>query len=272
MKVPYAWIILLVVWTMFMRCILFQMQEPFGEEDHCRAYVQQFQIYDEKNDRINTTKLEYKEQCQAYRYIRPDDCVLELGARYGSVSIVTNSLLTDKTRHVVIEPDTHIVPTLTANRDRNGAQFVIVDKFISYRNDQTIVYDGYGTRIIRDTTTSGGNKTLQISYAEFKRQHSLPFNVLIADCEGCLEEMLTMMGDDLNQYRMVILEADQPEICNYEKVYQHLESRGFQAVESKGSFRNVYLEELDISYVMFWSGIYVSLLPSKTIFLNVSVP
>src|SRR5271170_2149969 len=43
-------------------------------------------------------------------FIRPDDCVLELGACMGIVSCVTNKMLKDKTRHVVVEANPFCIP------------------------------------------------------------------------------------------------------------------------------------------------------------------
>ena len=53
------------------------------------------QIYDEYNKLVNTERLEKKEQILAEKYIEKNDVVLELGARYGSVSCVINSKLSN---------------------------------------------------------------------------------------------------------------------------------------------------------------------------------
>lgn len=55
-------------------------------------YVEQFEYYDE-NNKIDNISIEIQEQI--YHYIEPNDVVLELGARYGTVYVV-NSLLNNK--------------------------------------------------------------------------------------------------------------------------------------------------------------------------------
>ena len=55
-----------------------------------------FKIYDENRNLINTELWEKEEQDLARKYIQKDDIVLELGARYGSVSCIINSKLSHK--------------------------------------------------------------------------------------------------------------------------------------------------------------------------------
>ena len=50
-------------------------------------------IRDNKGNKINIEKIEKEEQVLAEKYILEDDIVLELGARYGSVSCVINKKL-----------------------------------------------------------------------------------------------------------------------------------------------------------------------------------
>lgn len=57
--------------------------------------------FDEHGKKIRHLQVERKEQILAEQYIQPDDCVLELGARYGTVSCVINKKLNDKTRQVI---------------------------------------------------------------------------------------------------------------------------------------------------------------------------
>ena len=57
--------------------------------------------------------------------ILPTDRVIELGACMGVVSCITNKILTNKTRHVVVEANPFCIPTLHRNRDLNQCQFLI---------------------------------------------------------------------------------------------------------------------------------------------------
>ena len=60
---------------------------------------------DEHNTVIDHRTHERNEQELALRFIPRDATVLELGARYGTVSCVINSILNDPTRHVAVDPD-----------------------------------------------------------------------------------------------------------------------------------------------------------------------
>src|SRR5712671_5551015 len=59
------------------------------------------------------------------RWVRPADRVLELGACLGIVSCVTNKLLADKSRHVVVEANPFCIPTLRHNKELNQSGFRI---------------------------------------------------------------------------------------------------------------------------------------------------
>ena len=51
--------------------------------------------------------------------------VVELGGSAGIVACLTNSLLLDPTRHIVVEANPNLVPILERNRQTNGCQFGI---------------------------------------------------------------------------------------------------------------------------------------------------
>jgi FkbM family methyltransferase len=60
------------------------------------------------------------------RYVRPADAVVELGGSIGVVACVTNRLLNDPARHVVVEANPELIPTLQRNKDLNRCGFTIV--------------------------------------------------------------------------------------------------------------------------------------------------
>ena len=60
------------------------------------------------------------EQLMTAKHLHPDDCVLELGGSIGRNSCVINSILTDKTKHVVVEPSKAELNILLKNRDSNN--------------------------------------------------------------------------------------------------------------------------------------------------------
>ena len=91
-----------------------------------------YSYVDENNNNVNRYLDEVFEQNAAYKYIKKDDIVLELGGRYGVVSGVINSILDNKKNHVVVDPDDKIIDALTKNRDNNGFQYHILNKYIYF--------------------------------------------------------------------------------------------------------------------------------------------
>ena len=60
-----------------------------------------------------------------------DVTVLEMDARYGTVSCVISKVLNDPTKHVAVEPDSTVIEALTENKKNNNGQFFIYNGVIS---------------------------------------------------------------------------------------------------------------------------------------------
>ena len=209
-------------------------------DDNFIKLIDQNKFYDEKNELIDHKNSEIIEQYIAYKFIEPDDIVLELGARYGTVSVIINKIVKNKKEQVVVEPDINIIPSLDKNRLINKCDFTILPKFISNKNKK-IIDDGYGTRMI--DTNEETNSNNKLSYNEFKKLYPQKFNTLIADCEGCLEEFLDMMGDDFYKLKKVLFEADLPKLTNYDKIKKKLFDAGFKEKFNSFNFIYVFIKE-----------------------------
>ena len=196
-----------------------------------------FSFVDEANKIIDHANNEATEQTIARTYIKDDDVVLELGARYGTVSCAINEKLRIKTNQVSVEPDDTVISALEINRATCNAGFHIYHGFIS-RRKMGLILDGYSTRQVVDdksNSTSEASSTLE----ELQAQYSLKFNVLVADCEGCLCKFLEENPDFLNQLRLVTFEKDMPHMCDYVGISKMLLDRGFNLIGEDG-FHVVY--------------------------------
>ena len=197
-------------------------------------------IRDEKYRSVNIFKLEKTEQELAKKYIQPNDVVLELGARYGSVSCIINSKLSCKTHQVVVEPDRRVWGALQRNKIANKCGFYIVRGFISSKHLSLTNLDdyhgGYGSTSVEDDNTN----IPSFSLLEIKEKYNLNFNVLVADCEGFLETFFDENPEFHKQLRLIIFEADYPEKCNYDKIKQMLREDGFEC-DLQG-FQNVFIK------------------------------
>jgi len=159
--------------------------------------------------------------------ILENDVVLELGARYGSVSCAINSKLNNKKNQVSVEPDDRVWLALEENKIRNNCDFHVIKGFVSNKKLDLTNLDcylgGYGSTFIENSNT----KIPSYSLEEIKGQYNLNFNVLVADCEGFLECFFDENPDFYDNLRLIIFEADYPEKCNYYKIKFTLNNKGF---------------------------------------------
>jgi FkbM family methyltransferase len=198
-------------------------------------------IYNETNNLVNINKLEVEEQILVKKYIEKDDVVLELGARYGSVSCQINSKLSNKNNQVSVEPDKRVWEALEKNKKINNCEFNIINGFIGEKKMDLINlddwYGGYGSTFIYNENTTIQSYTLD----EIKKKYNLKFNVLVADCEGFLEVFFDENPNFYNDLRLIIFEADYPDKCNYEKIRESLIKHNFKAILS--GHQNVYIKK-----------------------------
>jgi len=187
-------------------------------------------IVDLFGNKIDINVVEKPEQDLANHYICENDIVLELGARYGSVSCIINSKLNNKTNQVVVEPDDRVWDALEYNKKNNDCAFHIVKGFISRKKlDLTnldVCLGGYGSTFTENPESSIPSYSLD----EIKRKYALDFNVLVADCEGFLEVFFDENPEFYDQLRLLIYESDYPDKCNYDKIKKTLLERGFQSI------------------------------------------
>lgn len=199
-----------------------------------------FVYYDESGNKINHLRKEKEEQILAEQYVLPTDCVLELGARYGTVSCITNHILLDKTKHVVVEPDDRVWSALEENKKRNKGEFYILKGFCS-RQPLTLYdkkcADGYGAKSKIDAKSSMLCQTVE----ELETLIGRKFNVLIADCEGFLEQFLQENPVLLKQLRCIIFEKDNQRQCDYSAIKKNLFTLGFK--QKVCSVREVWIQE-----------------------------
>jgi FkbM family methyltransferase len=201
-------------------------------------------IVDMYGNLVDIKIIEKPEQDLANYFIIEDDIVLELGARYGSVSCIINSKLNNKNNQVVVEPDERVWDALDKNKNNNNCAFNIVKGFISNKKlDLTNLdccLDGYGATFIENDNTVIPSYSLN----EIKQIYNLNFNVLVADCEGFLEVFFDENPDFYDNLRLIIFEADYPEKCNYNKIKNKLIEKKFNKIIE--GHQNVWIKSVII--------------------------
>jgi FkbM family methyltransferase len=160
-------------------------------------------------------QIELVEHQYVYKYIRPSDTVLELGARYGSTSCAIASQLNNSGKQVSVEPDPSVWPFLEENRRSHSCNFWVYHGAVS-DVPFSILEQGYGTRALPSSpsanATLSSNTASIMSLKDLQNIVGLRFNVLLIDCEGCLPHLLPGNDDDLARHlkhvRLILLEGD----------------------------------------------------------------
>ena len=194
-------------------------------------------FYDEGDGLINIQHVEKSEQDLAEEFIESDDIVLELGARYGTVSYQIAKKLSDPKHLVAVEPQYQVHQALEKNRNNSNYPFIIHKGFVSkqYLRLEDI---GYGTSYIHGESPAFPCITLE----ELQDLHKLQFNTLVADCEGGLQPFFEDFPWFYKQLNKVILEKDYPDKCDYSVICNNLIKEGLVLVKSiNGGFHEVYV-------------------------------
>ena len=187
-------------------------------------------IVDLFGNKVDIQNIEKPEQDLVNEYILENDVVLELGARYGSVSCIINSKLNNKKNQVVVEPDDRVWDALEKNKNSNNCEFNIVKGFISNKKlgltNLNVYLGGYGATFIENNDTTIPSYSLE----EITNTFNLNFNVLVADCEGFLEVFFDENPSLYDNLRLIIFEADYCEKCNNDKIKNKLIEKNFYKI------------------------------------------
>jgi FkbM family methyltransferase len=199
------------------------MSVRLGDNEYVKGKKQMI-FLDEHGRKIDINNLETVEQSQAEHYITEDLVVLELGARYGTVSCVINKKLKNKANQVSVEPDSSVWDCLEKNMKANDCKFNLIKGVIS-KHSLKLVNEpyGYGNTTIKSESSEIPKYTLD----QVEQQYKLKFDTLVADCEGFLGQFFEENPRLYEQLNLVIFEKDNPANCNYTLILENLKSHGF---------------------------------------------
>tara|TARA_R110000868_G_scaffold182632_4_gene423683 strand:- start:823 stop:1437 length:615 start_codon:yes stop_codon:yes gene_type:complete len=199
-------------------------------------------IFNEKGTLIDHQSVEYIEQHLANKYIKSRHKVLELGARYGSVSIITNKIVEDKSSHFVVEPDSEVWEALEKNMKLNDCNFNIIKGVIG-KNKYNLVGEGYSRRSI-PVKDSSAEVLSTVGLVPPSNSFPLPdvdFNALIVDCEGFLEIFYEENKSLFDNLQLMIIECDEPQHCNYPYLFEEFKKLNFTIVEEIRAYCNYFV-------------------------------
>lgn len=155
--------------------------------------------------------MEKDEQFLARNYVPKDATVLELGARYGTVSCVISEVLDDPSKHVAVEPDSSVIEALEKNKLNNGGKFHIYHGVVSntkydifFPHNKSDEYREYATYSRKSDSSTIQNMSLQ----DLQNHYNLKFDCIVADCEGFLCDFIDENMWVLGQLKTIIYEKD----------------------------------------------------------------
>jgi FkbM family methyltransferase len=152
-------------------------------------------------------RYEKEERRYLTQYLKRDATVLELGACLGVVSGLTNSLIDQPARHVVVEANPALIPWLTRNRDHNHSQYQIEHCMVSEQAENTFFIDEV---IVLGSTKRSQGRPVTVpgkTIAAIEADHGLTFDTLIMDIEGGELTFFTDNQARLGQFRQIFMEV-----------------------------------------------------------------
>ncbi len=152
-------------------------------------------------------ELEERELVQ--RFLRDDDSIIELGACLGIVSNVANRMLRDRSKHLVVEGNPYVIPSIHRNRELNESEFIVENAAVS--NDREVTFFIHPVYIVGGTTERASGRSVKVpgrTLVEFDERYG-PFTVMIMDIEGSELSSLRSAGSLLRKLRLVVIELHQ---------------------------------------------------------------
>lgn len=185
--------------------------------------------------------------------VTPSHNVLELGARYGTVSCFLAAATNNSGRVVAVEPDPSAHGDLLFNRHAHQCNYHAVLGSVGNHAMTHIrlpgkLSQGYAHALGIASTDEHGRPTNgrrglmvpNIRVPDLERSLGWAFDAAVVDCEGCLEQVLLNGTPPLaHQLRLLIIEQDRP-------------NRKGMAVYYRGLFKRLVVE-FNFTRV-WWSG------------------
>ena len=195
-----------------------------------------FQVYNLNEELIINKDYELDEQVLLFKYLDKDDSVLQLGANIGTSCILVDKVLNGN--NICVEPNLGVIPFLKKNKEFNKAKFVIIDGIISKKKGMMLVESDDDNKYGSFISKSEGKIVKNYDFNKLNKKYK--FNVLFADCEGCLESFFDEYPESIKSFEKIIFEKDREEDCDYNKITRFIEKNNFKYIE--GLFHQVFIK------------------------------
>ena len=147
-------------------------------------------------------------QVLAVELLQPFDVVLEIGARYGSVSCAVSIAQNNSGRLITVEADPDVWAIHQYNKLENRCAGFSVFGVLGSQ-DQTVLSNtsSYGKATTLEKNARGV-KVSHFTWDEIEKATGLKINTIIFDCEGCIFPIMTLYKHKFSQIEKVIIEND----------------------------------------------------------------
>lgn len=185
------------------------------------------------------------------KWIQPTSVVLEVGARYGTVSCAISERQLQSGKLVSVEPDATVWNALEQNRVSHNCNFKVLQGVVGTTSVQIIRVhagnQGYGTMVIPvgqpvpppapGQGHTVGNVAQAYSLAQVQQTYGMHFDTLVADCEGCLPTLFAENPGLGPQLKLILTEVHNPA---EEHIVAQLQAYGFQLIDQLSRQRVLY--------------------------------
>jgi FkbM family methyltransferase len=215
-----------IIYFIFTFIFILSIQIYFQKNSTEKFNLKLNKIHQKINLDFGDMKEEYPEQIMILKHLNKNSRVFELGPNIGRSSLIINYILDDKTQHLCIESNEDSANKLKINREKNNMKFSILNFAIS---NKPLYQSGWNTY---DEYKEGRELVKTISLSEILNKYKIDFNTIVADCEGCLIQILKDNPKFINQINTIIIEHDFKSSDDYNYFIKLMEDNKFKLTDS----------------------------------------
>eukprot|EP00747_Dinoflagellata_sp_TGD_P021860 gnl/TRDRNA2_/TRDRNA2_128742_c1_seq1.p1 gnl/TRDRNA2_/TRDRNA2_128742_c1~~gnl/TRDRNA2_/TRDRNA2_128742_c1_seq1.p1 ORF type:complete len:242 (+),score=20.90 gnl/TRDRNA2_/TRDRNA2_128742_c1_seq1:213-938(+) len=134
------------------------------------------------------------------RWLPTDASVLEIGAGYGTTSCEISAVLRNSGFLVVAEPDRFKSAPLMENRISHCCRFHIWPGTVGSKRPAEMP--------ISELPPTGMLKARNLTFFQVEAEYGMRFDVLVINCDGCVEKLLSENTGVLQNIKLILLTAD----------------------------------------------------------------
>lgn len=169
------------------------------------------------------------EQYFLNKYIHKNDIVLQLGGNVGTSCIFVDKIVKQRHRQICVEPNLEIIKLLQENKYNNNSKFKIIDGVITDKTDMYLQNTGIDDIAFETTETKKNSDSLTLK--TYRLDSLGNFNVIFADCEGCLVNFIKEYPNVLLHINKIIYEKDNSEKYSYDSIENLFKTNNFTQLE-----------------------------------------